>query len=118
VPSNNKTVLVIENDHDCRVYIRRILEDAGFFVVSATNGFDAMVLLEKISIPSVILLDTEIPLTNIQQFLESLKINSKYASIPIVQMSSSSAKQVLKTNCVVTKPFNDPSSLLRAIKNY
>ena len=41
-------ILIIEDDHEIRVCFRRILEDYNFRIYSATNGVDALFLLEKL----------------------------------------------------------------------
>ncbi len=67
-----KCVLVIESEHGLRVLIRRALEDAGYFVASTTNGAEGLALLDKITVPSVILLDANIPMLNGEQFLAAI----------------------------------------------
>jgi DNA-binding response OmpR family regulator len=72
-----KTVLVIEPDHETRVQIRRVLEDAGHFVVSATNGTDALALIEKISPPTHIILNSDLPFLSGEQFLTTVHKQEK-----------------------------------------
>ncbi|OFZ55758.1 MAG: hypothetical protein A2428_03680 [Bdellovibrionales bacterium RIFOXYC1_FULL_54_43] len=111
-----KTILVIESDHETRVSIRRALEDAGHFVISATNGADALSLLEKMSLPSIILLDASIPLMNGEQFLAVLRSDPERSSIPVVQISGPGEARLEGAFCSITKPLTS-AAILKVVEN-
>lgn len=81
-----RSVLVIEAEHDLRVMIRSVLEGVGFFVVSAANGKDAMALLQNMSMPSVILVDSKIPILPANEFMEFIVKDTNYSQIPVIQI--------------------------------
>ena len=107
--------MVIEDDHDTRVSIRSALESAGLFCVSATNGADALTLLEKMTPPTAILLDLNMPLMNGEQFLKVVHSESKYSSIPIIQMSASLSPRLPGTCYFLKKPI-ELTEMLKAIE--
>lgn len=62
-------VLIVEDNHDLRVDQRIILEEKGFEVYSATNGKDALKLIQEGLEPEVIVLDLVMPLMDGEEFL-------------------------------------------------
>ena len=88
-----KTVLVLEGDADLRQTILDALEAAGFEVVTAANGLDALEALRDIREPSLILLDLKLPgLDGIEfrrRFLETLQL----PAVPVVLLSGDSKGQ-------------------------
>ncbi|MCM2280102.1 MAG: response regulator [Oligoflexia bacterium] len=113
--ASRKTVLVVEDDHDTRVTLRRALEEAGHFVVSAGNGAAALTLLEQVSTPSVVVLDLNMPLMNGEQFLQIFRADAKFAAVPVIQMSAAHSPRLPGTCCAISKPF-DIEKLLQAIE--
>jgi CheY-like chemotaxis protein len=82
----NKSILVIERDHEARVLIRRALEDRGHFVISATSGAEAIVLLEKMSIPTLILINPQLNYMDPQGFIQLIRRMPGFEKIPIGQI--------------------------------
>ena len=54
-------VLVVEDDDDIQVLITAALQSKGFRVVSASNGMEALSLLQSGSRPCLILVDQMMP---------------------------------------------------------
>jgi len=79
-------VLVVEPDHNFRVQIRSLLEKNGYYVVSATNGVDALTLSASVSCPSIILLSKNLPMMNAEEFLSILMKNENYKSVPVIHL--------------------------------
>lgn len=84
-----KSVLVIERDHEARVLIRRALEDRGHFVISATSGAEAIVLLEKMSVPALILLNPHLNYMDPQGFVNLIRRMAGFENIPFGQIGIS-----------------------------
>ncbi len=53
-------ILVVDDDQDIRRLIRETLEDEGFAVAEASNGWQALSLVETTS-PDLIILDVKMP---------------------------------------------------------
>jgi CheY-like chemotaxis protein len=63
-------ILLIEDDRDIRETLARTLENAGYKVVTAANGLEALSVARRLSIrPSVILLDLRMPILDGYGFL-------------------------------------------------
>ena len=85
-------ILLIEDDHDIRVAFRQTLEDCGYFVCSAANGWDALDLLEKTTPPNLIILDLSMPIMSGEEFLKLKEENLKIKDIPVLLVSSHLAR--------------------------
>ena len=66
----NQTLLLVEDDYDIRAMLVMLLDMEGYHVVRATNGREALTLLEEGLRPHLILLDLMMPVMNGWQFRE------------------------------------------------
>ncbi len=80
-------VLLVEDDEPTREMVRRTLEKEGEIVVEAENG---RVALEKVTekIPDLILLDLMMPEMDGFEFVDELRRNDKWQSIPIIVVTA------------------------------
>jgi CheY-like chemotaxis protein len=111
-------ILVVEEDRDLRGAVGQVLEEEGYAVFSASNGLEALQLLEQ-GRPCMILLDLMMPVMNGWQLLEKRKAENKYGEIPIVVMSAylgmpGFAVPHLPVGATLKKPL-DLSRLLQTI---
>jgi CheY-like chemotaxis protein len=81
--AEDKTILVVDDEEDAREYLTIALEDAGFNVVEAVDGVDA---LEKVrhAAPDFISLDLVMEGGSGVRFLHELRRNRDWAKIPFV----------------------------------
>jgi PAS domain S-box-containing protein len=81
------TVLVIEDDADTRDLLRRLLDKEGWVVTEAANG---RVALERVAErqPELILLDLMMPEMDGFAFLEVLRQQDAWRSIPVVVLTA------------------------------
>jgi CheY-like chemotaxis protein len=77
-------VLVVDDDDDLRDSFRDVLEDEGYQVLTACNGYEALRTLHSEPPPAVILLDLMMPVMNGWQFRNAQKLYPRLASIPVV----------------------------------
>jgi PAS domain S-box-containing protein len=86
------TVLVVEDDADTRNILRRMLTKEGWAVTEATNG---RVALEQVaeSQPELILLDLMMPEMDGFAFLEALRQQDAWRSIPVVVVTAKDLTQ-------------------------
>lgn len=101
-----KRVLVVDDDSSIRELLSTALEDDGYEVVPATNGQDALSVVERWR-PDVIVLDLMMPVMDGWTFAKRLR---EIAEIPIVVLSAANdlarhAKTVGAAE-VVGKPFD------------
>ncbi len=80
---DTKTILVVDDEEDVRNYLSMALTDAGFNVVTACDGFDA---LEKVKErqPDLISLDLVMPKRSGIKFHRDMVKSKQYADIPIL----------------------------------
>lgn len=78
-----KTVLVVDDEQDVRNFLKAALLEAGFKVITASDGFEAMEIIDK-QIPDLISLDLVMPKKSGARLYRDLARNSKWAQIPII----------------------------------
>jgi CheY-like chemotaxis protein len=80
---NKKTVLVVDDEADVRKFLKAALVEAGFNVVIASDGFEA---LEKIKeqAPDLISLDLVMPKKSGVMLYRDLSKSKEWSDIPII----------------------------------
>jgi two-component system, cell cycle response regulator DivK len=81
------TVLLVEDDVMNREMIARYLKMAGYEVISAGDGANAVLLARKAR-PNLILMDMGLPILNGWQATHRLKTSPETKSIPIVALTA------------------------------
>ncbi|MCP3921453.1 MAG: response regulator [Desulfobacterales bacterium] len=105
------TVLVVEDSKMISGIVERGLSQAGFQVVTAENGQEALNEMVR-KTPDLILSDIEMPLMDGLEFCKTVQRDSKYKNIPFVVMSTNNSRGIMKrmlsegAETFVTKPFN------------
>jgi len=75
--------LVVDDSMLIRHTVCRFLEERGFTVESATNGCEALELLQRVR-PQIIITDMQMPKMGGSELITALKREPSTASIPIV----------------------------------
>jgi CheY-like chemotaxis protein len=75
--------LVVDDSMLIRYTVCRFLEERGFTVESATNGVEALQILERVH-PDLIFTDMQMPKMSGSELITELKKNPNTASIPII----------------------------------
>jgi len=103
-------VLVVEDDDDIRDVLATILHEAGYGVVIARNGEEALQHLRSGTCrPCVILLDLWMPVMDGWQFRETQRKDSSLAGIPVVALSGDGEARTLDAAAHLRKPIQfDP----------
>ena len=78
-----KTILVVDDEEDVRDYLSTVLEDAGFKVIAAADGNQALEKLKE-QIPDFISLDLVMPNKSGMRFLREMRRTKAWANIPFV----------------------------------
>ena len=81
------TILLVEDSKFLRIATERIVAKAGYHVICAGDGDDALSLAAS-SLPSLVVLDMLLPKLSGPEVLRSLKNNSRTAHIPVIVLSS------------------------------
>jgi DNA-binding response OmpR family regulator len=117
--ARTKTVLVVDDDRPVRALCRAALEEAGFRVLEAADGDQALASVHD-EPPDLILLDIMMPRISGWEVTSTLLADRSTDRIPIIFMTARSelADRVrafgLGAQDYVTKPF-DPHALARTV---
>jgi len=85
--AGQKSILVIDDDADARKLARLVLENEGYSIIEAENGYLGLLRLAERK-PSVILLDLLMPNMNGHEFLNELELNDQWADIPVIALTA------------------------------
>ncbi|MFZ6876374.1 response regulator [Undibacterium sp. Di27W] len=85
--NNTITILNVDDNDGARYFKTRILKNAGFNVVEAANGTDALTLVSKV-LPALVLLDVKLPDINGIEVCRRIKEELRTASILVLQTSA------------------------------
>lgn len=114
-------ILVAEDDKDIRELIAFTLRFAGFDVLTATNGAEAVEVAEAEK-PDLVILDVRMPRMSGYEACRCLKENPKTANLPVVFLSAkgqdSEIQQGLASGAeeYILKPFA-PDELIQHVRH-
>ena len=81
-------VLVVDDSVDALELFRLSLEAAGYQVLSAANGKDALELMQQGQIPNVIVVDLMMPVMDGMELIEELRSDERLSHLPVVVVSA------------------------------
>lgn len=116
----SKTIMTVDDSRSVRQLVAFTLKDAGYNIVEAEDGVDA---LAKIKIVPIHMLITDLNMPNMDgiQLIAKVRENPSYKFIPIVMLTTESQaekKQAGKAAGAtgwIVKPFNTPQ-LIAVVK--
>lgn len=114
-------ILVAEDERDIRELIAFTLRFAGFDVMLATNGAEAVELAEA-NPPDLVILDVRMPKMSGYEACRRLKENPRTSSVPVVFLSAkgqdSEIQQGLASGAdeYILKPFA-PDELIQQVRD-
>lgn len=82
--------LVVDDSMVIRHTICRFLEERGFAVEAASNGMEALDILNRV-VPGLVITDMQMPAMGGREFISALKDKPQTASIPIVILTGRSS---------------------------
>lgn len=109
-------ILVVDDDKNTRLFFKAVLEDAGYTVITANNGEDALAVMDVQHVDLVVL-DIMMPKMDGYEFTKLLRETDN--NLPILMVS---AKQLpadkhkgfaVGTDDYITKPIDDEEMLFR-----
>lgn len=106
----HRSVLIVEDDRDIRESLSKGLSLLGVRTIAATQGQEALEILQKIEPPCLILLDIMMPVMDGWQFRAIQKTDSRIADIPVIVITAdgnakTKARQ-MGVSAGMTKPFD------------
>lgn len=113
------TILVVENEVSNRLLIERVLSTRGYRCISASNGREALSILDSESV-DLILTDLSMPVLDGYRTTQLIRERPALANVPIVVVTAyalnDEGEAALKIGCTeyLTKPFK-PRQLLEVV---
>ncbi len=80
---SEKRILVVDDEPDIRDFLSSCLEDAGFQVETAVDGYDALEKIENQK-PDLITLDLVMPRISGIKLMRKLRKNAEWKDIPVI----------------------------------
>jgi two-component system chemotaxis response regulator CheY len=91
-----RPLLVVDDDTDLREALEEVLRDAGFTVLAASNGREALEVLARARpLPSLVLLDMMMPVLDGLGFAKEMLAVPEWKHIPIVIFSASAGNAAM-----------------------
>ena len=118
----SKCILVVEDQKDNRQILRDLLTNAGYEMIEAENGEDAVASAQARR-PDLILMDIQLPILDGYEATRRIKADPDLKSIPIIVVTSYALSgdedkaRLAGCDDYVAKPFS-PRQLLAKIKEH
>jgi two-component system, chemotaxis family, chemotaxis protein CheY len=103
-----ETVLVIDDDPECLEAATDLLQTAGYSVITAANGLQALQELQAGLRPRAMLIDLSMPTMDGRTFCEICDAEPAYATIPRIIVSADRGARAMRyrARAVMPKPIN------------
>jgi chemosensory pili system protein ChpA (sensor histidine kinase/response regulator) len=112
------TIMIVDDSPSVRHLTSKVITGAGWKVMTAKDGLDAMEQLRAATtLPAVILSDIEMPRMDGYEFAASLQRSGAFNTIPVVMITSRSAEKHRErafesgVSQYLTKPYDDKQLL-------
>ena len=118
----SKLILAVEDQEDNMQILRDLLTSAGYEIVEAANGEEALAAVARRQ-PDLILMDIQIPIMDGYEATRRIKADPALQSIPIIAVTSHALsggeEKAREAGCndFVAKPYS-PRQLLVKIRQY
>jgi len=114
-----RQVLIVDDDADTREALSALLQVAGYSVVAACNGREALSCLRDSSLSSVgiIILDLIMPVMDGWEFLVHQSRDAALEQIPVIIVTATPLRAPLSAEAVLIKPLQF-DSLVQLIDRY
>ena len=110
-----KTVLIVEDDTDLRRMFRTALALAGYEIVEAANGLDALRVMDAIA-PDAVVLDLGLPFLSGVAVRQEIAAHAHTHHVPVIVVTGQPGLHGgLDAACVLRKPVS-PERLVHVVK--
>ncbi|MFY9681127.1 MAG: response regulator [Candidatus Sulfotelmatobacter sp.] len=109
--------LVVDDSMLIRYTVCRFLEERGFAVESATNGLEALQILERVR-PDLIVTDMQMPKMSGTELITAVKKNPETAKIPIIIVAGRASgfdEKEKRANFAIYKDIDIQAQLEKAL---
>ncbi|MDP1543668.1 MAG: response regulator [Polycyclovorans sp.] len=114
--------MVVDDSQTIRKTAESLLTKAGYEVVTAQDGFEALAVLAR-STPALVFIDIMMPRLDGYQACALIKGNAQFAKIPVIMLSSKDGLfdrargRLVGSDQYLTKPFTR-EELLAAVESH
>src|SRR5467141_4645989 len=118
----SRRILVVEDQEDNRRILRDLLTSAGYEIIQAENGEEALAAAAR-ERPDLILMDIQLPVLDGYEATRRIKADPALRAIPVIAVTSYALSgeedkaRAAGCDAYVTKPFS-PRALLAKIREY
>lgn len=106
--SQQKRVLVVDDEPTIRDLVAEALREAGFDTDTAANGVEALTRMQR-WLPDAIVLDLMMPRLDGTGFTELMRLNTRLADVPVLLVTAAygaaEAAQQIGVQAWLAKPF-------------
>ena len=114
-----RTVLIVEDSEDDRVFLRAVLEHGGYAVIEATDG-EAAVRTARQERPDAVIVDIQLPGIDGWETSRRIKADPLTARIPVLALSlfeiERERMKVSRCDAYMPKPVT-PQQLIGAVES-
>jgi two-component system chemotaxis response regulator CheY len=117
-----KTILVVDDSGTVRQQVSMALKQAGFAIVEAADGQEALDAIESNRAIDMVVCDVNMPVLNGLEMVEKVKQNPAHKALPILMLTTegqpSMIRRAKEAGAVgwIVKPF-DANQLVQAAKH-
>lgn len=95
MPMPSKSILLVDDDHEARQGIAQILQIENYTIIQATDGNEALLLLNRFK-PDLILSDLDMPNLDGIQFYKEIRQNPNWVTIPFIFLAGSNSLEKIR----------------------
>lgn len=112
---NRRRILVVEDDAAARASLFQLLTEAGYSVLTADDGQQALDLVMRGVRPRLMVVDLRLPNVSGAEFLHYIQTDADLRMIPRIVVTAMQGKPQVVADAVFHKPY-EPLDLLETIK--
>jgi two-component system chemotaxis response regulator CheY len=112
-----KTILIVDDSSSLRAVVGIALTRAGYEVIEAGDGLDALAKLEKVAKVHLVVCDVNMPRMDGITFVRQLKLQPRHKFTPVVMLTTEGQEEKMLqgkqagAKAWILKPFNPPQLL-------
>jgi putative two-component system response regulator len=95
MPMPSKSILLVDDDHEARQGIAQVLQIENYTIIQATDGKEALLLLNRFK-PDLILSDLDMPNLDGIQFYKEIRQNPSWVTIPFIFLAGSNSLERIR----------------------
>jgi two-component system chemotaxis response regulator CheY len=117
----SKCVLVVDDSETVRQVLQLTLSNAGYDVIEAEDGDDALTKLASVPAVDMLITDLNMPKMDGLELIEKIRADKKHRFTPIVMLTTESSEEKKRAGREagasgwIVKPFK-PEQLLKVVK--